>query len=57
MTKEESYEVIERLLMAEFGDRKVINQFCEIVAEQIKDSLIQMLIEEGLNEFRPKEDK
>lgn len=57
MTKEESYEVIERLLMAEFGDREVINQFCEIVAEQIKDRLIQMLIEEGLNEFIPKEDK
>lgn len=57
MTKEESYEVVERLLMAEFGDRKVISQFCEIVAEQIKDRLIQMLIEEGLNEFIPKEDK
>ena len=55
MTKEESYEVVDRLLVAAFGDKRVINKFCEIIAEQIKDRLIQMLIEEGLNEFRIKE--
>lgn len=57
MTKEESYEVVDRLLVAAFGDKRVINKFCEIIAEQIKDRLIQMLIEEGLNEFRIKEQR
>ena len=55
MTKEEAYEVIDRILQAKFGDKRVINQFCDILAKQIKDRLIQMLIEEGLNEFRIKE--
>ncbi|MBQ3474465.1 hypothetical protein IJH24_03540 [Candidatus Saccharibacteria bacterium] len=55
MTEEESYEVIDRLLMAAFGDKRVIDKFCAIIAKQIKDRVIQMLIDEGLNEFKLKE--
>ena len=57
MTKEESFEVVDRMLMAAFGDRKVINQFCEILAEQIKDRLIYLLVEEGFKQFEYKEEK